>query len=87
MSLFVTDFLILDTAYLVAANPCNGDGPHDGRYGLHLVLDVNGQAKRLYVDAPSQAARDAAFTSLVVHLHREAAEGLTLDFGDEGETR
>ncbi len=84
MSLFLSDRLILDPAYLVSATAYTGEGALDGVYDLCCLLDVNGKPKQVYASYATSTARDAAFAALVTHLRMPEHGALLLDLDEEG---
>lgn len=64
MSFYADASILLDTSYLVAVIPSDGDGQDDGHYWLLCLLDIGGKPKKLFADYATAAARDAAFAAL-----------------------
>jgi hypothetical protein len=72
MPIYTDNALLLNTEYLVAATVGEGEGPHDGRYWLLVLLDIGGRPKRLWVDYATKDVRDAAFSALRALVVAEA---------------
>lgn len=86
MAMFITDALIANPLAVVSAHLCTGSGALDGCYSIHVLLTINGKARELWAEYPTQAARDAAFVALgeaIREAHAEAEAPLTLDLDEE----
>jgi hypothetical protein len=62
--MFISQFGFIDTDFIVCAHPCEGSGPHDGKYGIGVMIASEGRLKRVWFDYPSRDARDADFAAM-----------------------
>lgn len=76
MALFVDDYAIFDTAYLIHAFPVNpdDDAPPGTPYLLCVATHLGQHASECTVQYPTRALRDAAFEDLVALVRKELRE-------------
>jgi hypothetical protein len=82
MAMYVDDYAILDTDYLISAHTFSGDGPDDGVYYIGILLHVGEHGERVGLEYPSRQQRDTAMQALGRLLKAEHADIEALEDGD-----